>query len=267
MQNLKRCSVPFYIYPTIELLKMLGKIADAGIKLISKFADTIIAKQSKMAAAATKLIQAFVTSVGTAMGVLLSSGNKLVGWFIQGVLKGLGKSRSAGKSNADAVKNGAKADLGANGRAIMNSFLSGLKSTWGAVQGFVSGIGTWIKDHKGPISYDKKLLIPAGKAIMNGFNGGLVNGFGNVQSNISGMTDSIAKQFDFNINPNAIADNMNMVNRQLQTGLNASLDSNISLSQPAQINLNLGGKNYHAFVGDITNQQNVDLTIDKQYSL
>ncbi len=57
--------------------------------------------------------------------------------------------------------------LGA-GKAIMNGFLNGLRSAWGAVQSFVGGIADWIAAHKGPLSYDAQLLQPAGRAIMGG---------------------------------------------------------------------------------------------------
>jgi len=78
------------------------------------------------------------------------------------------------------------------GSAIMNSFLGGLQSVWGKVKSFVGNIAGWIKAHKGPISYDAKLLIPAGNAMMNGLNSGLMNSFSTVQRNVSGMADTLA---------------------------------------------------------------------------
>nr|WP_303796155.1 tape measure protein [Bifidobacterium catenulatum] len=65
------------------------------------------------------------------------------------------------------------------GASIISGFLSGLKSMWSNVTGWISGIGDWIKAHKGPISYDRRLLIPAGQAIMTGFAQGLNTGFDN----------------------------------------------------------------------------------------
>ena len=85
-------------------------------------------------------------------------------------------------------------DLGAQGRAIMDSLLRGLKQAWENVKNFVGGIGNWIKEHKGPLSYDEQLLIPAGLAIMSGLNGGLTNGFSDIQDNVSGMAGVISSQ-------------------------------------------------------------------------
>lgn len=98
------------------------------------------------------------------------------------------------QNNINFIKSVTHVDLGAQGRAIMNSFLSGLKGAWESVKSFVSGIGNWIKAHKGPISYDEQLLIPAGQAIMSGLNGGLTTGFSDVQDNVSSMAGVISDQ-------------------------------------------------------------------------
>lgn len=81
--------------------------------------------------------------------------------------------------------------LSAEGEAIMNSLLGGLKRTWESVKSFVGGIGKWIKAHKGPISVDRRLLIPAGHAIMNGLGNGLVDGFSDVQKSVLAMNKQI----------------------------------------------------------------------------
>lgn len=97
-------------------------------------------------------------------------------------------------NNVQFIKSVMHIDLGAQGRAIMDSLLRGLKQAWENVKSFVGGIGNWIKEHKGPISYDKQLLIPAGQAIMSGLNGGLTTGFTEVQDNVSGMAGVISDQ-------------------------------------------------------------------------
>ncbi|MFJ6992436.1 MAG: tape measure protein, partial [Limosilactobacillus mucosae] len=81
--------------------------------------------------------------------------------------------------------------LSAEGEAIMNSLLGGLKRAWESVKSFVGGIAKWIKAHKGPISVDRRLLIPAGHAIMNGLGNGLVDGFSDVQKSVLAMNKQI----------------------------------------------------------------------------
>ncbi len=77
------------------------------------------------------------------------------------------------------------------GRDVLSGFWSGLKSIWKDLTGWVGGIAKWIKDHKGPLSLDSRLLTPAGKALMRGLLHGLKIGFKDVGNFIYGTGDSI----------------------------------------------------------------------------
>lgn len=78
------------------------------------------------------------------------------------------------------------------GRSIIDGFLNGLRSMWGNVTSFVSGIAGWIFSHKGPIQKDRKLLVPAGNAIMEGLGKGITEGFKPIMNDVSGMADDIS---------------------------------------------------------------------------
>ncbi|MCF0119735.1 MAG: tape measure protein [Limosilactobacillus mucosae] len=110
------------------------------------------------------------------------SGVAKAGW---GVIKGIFNA------GVGFIKGVMKFSLSAEGEAIMNSLLGGLKRAWESVKSFVSGITKWFPKHKGPISVDRRLLIPAGHAIMNGLGNGLVDGFSDVQKSVLAMNKQI----------------------------------------------------------------------------
>lgn len=87
------------------------------------------------------------------------------------------------------------------GVAIIKGFLGGLKSAYEGVKDFVGGIGNWIKENKGPIDYDRKLLIPAGKAIMGGLDESLKDKFKSVQKTVGGMASALSNEFNLGNSP------------------------------------------------------------------
>lgn len=134
--------------------------------------------------AAGSIIKTVISTVGSgfsAMGSIFSS----VGSQVTGIINNV-KNVISGLANID---------ISGAGAAIMNGFLGGLQSAWEGVKNFVGGIADWIKEHKGPISYDRKLLVPAGKAIMGGFNETLKDKFKDVQETVKGMAAGVANSF------------------------------------------------------------------------
>lgn len=90
---------------------------------------------------------------------------------------------------------GALGDLGNllwdAGTSIIDGLLGGIQSAAEGLFSWVGGIGDTIASLKGPIPYDKKLLIPNGMAIMSGLSSGLEDGFGGVKKEVSGMAEDI----------------------------------------------------------------------------
>lgn len=187
------------------------------------------------------------------MGQLGNISAKGVGEYIGQVNAGQRPAAQAGTTLSASVKDNAKADLDGNGKGIMDSFLGGLQRGYRAVQTFVGGIASWIEKHKGPISYDKRLLIPAGRAIMNGLYGGLQDNWKAVQTLVGGMAGDIQSAFmDVDTPEYDLSGSFSAASSTLKS----QVDTGVEITaQPAYVNLNLGGKDYRAFVDDISTQQ------------
>jgi tape measure domain-containing protein len=149
------------------------------------------------------------------------------------------------------------------GKAIIDGFVNGLKSAWEAGMKFIGGIGDWIREHKGPIRVDRKLLIPAGNAIMGGLNKGLNNSFKTVQNSVLGMNDFLANA----INAGGSVDiGANIRNANNSIGGTIAHEVNLNKGkQPAQINIRLGKQEFKAFVEDINQVQGWEIAKNNLY--
>ena len=81
------------------------------------------------------------------------------------------------------------------GSSIISGFLRGLRQKFEDVKSFVSGIGDWIAQHKGPLPYDRELLVKNGVAIMQSLDTGLRSGFEPVMGYVSSMAGQLADAF------------------------------------------------------------------------
>lgn len=190
------------------ILERLPNLVQTALSLVVKLATTLISKIPDILAAGAKIMTGLISSLVKMIPEVLSSGIKIIGGLVSGIAQAIPKVLSAiGRMGTDLIGSVTKINLLDAGRAIIDGFINGLKGAWEAGKNFIGGIGGWIKDNKGPISYDRKLLIPAGKAIMGGFNDSLQDSFKEVQQTVSGMADKLTDSFSDISMPSNLVEN------------------------------------------------------------
>lgn len=259
MARIITAGVAFVVSIIQGIADNLGEIINAAVNLIGQFLVGLARAIPQIADKAYDAVMEFVEGVGYVIGRALSSGGDLINHFITGIAKGINGSRNAGKDNGNAVLNAVKnIDLFNAGSKIINGFLKGLRSAYGAVKSFVSGIAGWIKSHKGPITYDRKLLIPAGQAIMTGLNDGLIDNFKMVKNNVSGMASSIADAATVtlpSVDGSAFNATLTSLSNQIKTtSLNSDVNVNSSRNVVIQTQLDINGREFARATSDDMSQ-------------
>ena len=219
------------------IIQKLPDVLASAVRIVVTLVTGIVQNLPSLISTAISLMTQFVSMLISKIPNVISAGAKVLTGFVQGILSIIGNLVSAIGRIASSLTGGlTNIDLFGAGKAIIDGFINGIKSTWEGAKNFIGGIAKWISDHKGPIEYDRVLLKPHGKAIMTGFNDSMMETFKTVQKNVSGMAGGISDLFMDNMGPleaplNVTSDVSFNTN---QSDIQSVLDSNRKLIQSAE---------------------------------
>lgn len=184
-------------------------IRDAGTQMMTSMQESINQMRTVVDNGMTSIVSSIQSN-----GALMVSSWRSVGQQMITITQSFVNSVNSYLRNI-----GSGVDLYSNGSALMAGLKSGIDSGWSQITSSVSNMAQWIKDHKGPVSYDRKLLIENGSALMAGLNQGIQAGWRNVMDNISTMAESIQ---------DVIADDSSSIGWQIGLGISDGLDSSMN---------------------------------------
>ncbi|WP_250859646.1 hypothetical protein [Enterococcus faecalis] len=238
----------------------LSRIVDAGMDLVVKCIEGIGNNLYRLVNAAADLVDKLVENIINFSNRMWKAAIRLINGLAEGIDNNKEEAREAVKRLVNSLGSAIVGDeLWDAGTSLMGGLLKGIKWGFEKVKGFVSGIADTIASLKGPIPYDKKVLIDNGSALMFGLEKGIIAGFDNVKHLTSNMADSISKElsFDnafsnFNFTSPELALNTNMMGAA-NLGSQIVNNSNFAKTYNPTININIE----HA---DLSNEKSIEET-------
>ena len=186
--------------------QMTTAIRSAGTQMVTITQSTMNQMKSAVLNGMTAIVSAVRNGGSQMVSAWQSAGQQMVS----------STQNTVNSMNSSLRNVGSGVNLYSNGTALMAGLKSGIDAGWAQITASVSSMAQWIKDHKGPVSYDKRLLVDNGLAIMFGLNRGISSGWQEVKSNVSSMAGQLSELVQTGLDgsfdlPNMAANLMNSV--------------------------------------------------------
>lgn len=177
-----------------KVAQFAADIASKGLRAGADFLLNIAVNFSQAPGKVAGWVSNMALSAASLVGDLGASAAKAGNGFLSSLSSGLSSAVSFVSGIPGRIL-GALGSVGSllwnAGASIINGLYNGIRDTIGKVFDFVSGIAGKIASLKGPLPYDRKLLIPAGEAIAGGLLRGLKDGMAGVYGYMRDVTAGI----------------------------------------------------------------------------
>lgn len=163
--------------------QMITAIRMAGTQMVTITQSTMSQMKSIVQNGMTSIVSSVRNGGSQMVSAWRSAGQQLVSTTQNFVTNANNSLRNIGSG----------VDLYSNGASLMAGLKRGIDAGWAQITASVSSMADWIKRNKGPISYDKRLLVDNGLAIMFGLNRGISSGWEEVKSNVLSMAVQLSE--------------------------------------------------------------------------
>ncbi|MEJ6348780.1 tape measure protein [Holzapfeliella sp. He02] len=270
------------------IIDNLPKIIEAGLNLIIAVVSGLIDNLPKIIESALKLVVTLAKAIIDNLPKILEAGGRILLTLVEGIFKLIGKLWDLGVGLIQKLIDGIGSkinDVTNKAGEIGNSIWEKIKSIdllqvgKDVIQGLINGIGSMvgavgkaIGDVAGNITGGIKgaLGIHSPSRVMRQigvFTGqGLQIGIDSMGSKISKSADKMARLATPNISPIDVGGAFSNATGNFTSSLSADVQGQLQVSQqPAEINLSLGNRDFNAFVGDISRNQDQSTQLRNSY--
>lgn len=239
------------------IMQNLPQIIESGLNLVMKLAEGIIKGLPNILTSMIELITKLIGTISQNMPKFVEKGLEIIAKLIIGLVKAVPDIlASIGKITVEILKGFGQIVVGIVdvGKNIIKGLWEGIKNmvSWimDKVKGFIGGIVNAAKSVLG-IKSPSKVFADIGKFVDLGLAEGISNNLKPVTNAMDELQAETNRDFAMRAN--------------FRVSTNKDQFKKDTTTQPIQLNLNIGGQSFKAFVDNISQEQNKQISLEMAY--